>query len=387
MRCLITQLGGRAAGVMLLLVAALGWSQEIRAAPMDTRAVNCASNPGGRAPSGTRYQAYSPQLFQKGIAPAQATLAVPANPVAGQVLMRMESFLPNLTGAAQGAAAAYILCPPGAVERFASNGVLAPGFDNVYRSNLNGIGYRIAYYVNGSDGGQSAYAPVQFVNEFTNGVMIFPFGGSQFGSTIRTSIELIATGGAVSPGVLLTSSISAQSTLSGGGAAPALNLYRVFLNGSVTVAQPTCSAPPQAALTMTLPDLSTTDLVRDGEGPQTNTTISVNCTFSSQNSPSLTIASSYVIPGSTNVLSNISPANNPAEGVGVEVLLGPANPGGSFIQPNFGLAYPSLGAPVGNLPTTAWRFVIGAKLKQTGATNTVRAGPVRATATLTFTYN
>lgn len=394
MRWLKKQAPGHA-GVAMIRVAIAGgigvlaWAPQAFAGPMDARAVetNCHANPGGSAPSGTVYQGYNSSLFQKVIAPAQSTIPVPSNPVRGTVLMQMSSPLPYLTGGGQGQAAPYYRCPPGAIEEFRPPaGVLVAGMTDVYATTVPGIGFRVAYFAGGTGNyGTARYAPQTFVNSYNSGVMIFPFAGVDIGSAARAQIELVATGDPISPGVIQASLVSARSYLSSGGNAPAQTLYNVSLQSNVTISVPTCTAPAQSGLTMTLPDVTTTTLLADGEGPMTDTTIRVNCTASSQNSPSMTISSAYLAPGTTNALTNISSATDKAEGVGVEVWIGSQS--GSYTRPTFGLAAPNHGVPVGTTPTSSWDFIIGAKLKQLGLANQVRPGPVRSTATLTFTYN
>ncbi|MGE8604383.1 adhesin [Bordetella trematum] len=394
MRWLKKQAPGHA-GIAMIRVAIAGafgvlaWAPQVLAGPMDARAVetNCYANPGGSAPSGTVYQAYNSAAFQKVIPPAQSTIPVPSNPVRGTVLMQMSSPLPYLTGGGQGQAAPYYRCPPGAIEEFRPPaGVLIPGMADVYYTTVPGIGFRVAYFAGGTGSyGTARYAPQTFVNSYNSGVMIFPFAGVDIGSAARAQIELVATGDPISPGVIQAGSVLARSYLSAGGNAPAQTLYSVSLQSNVTISVPTCTAPAQSGLTMTLPDVSTTTLLANGEGPMTDTTIRVNCTASSQNSPSMTISSAYLAPGTTNALTNISSATDKAEGVGVEVWIGSQS--GTYTRPTFGLAAPNHGIPAGTTPTSSWDFIIGAKLKQLGLANQVRPGPVRSTATLTFTYN
>lgn len=395
MRWLKQQAPGRAGVAMIRVTMAgvfgvLAWAPQASAGPMDARAVetNCRANPGGSGPAtGTTYQAYNSALFQKVIPPAQSTMPVPSNPVRGTVLMEMSVPLPYLTGGGQGQAAPYYRCPPGAIEEFRPpSGTLVPGMTNVYYTNLDGIGFRVAYFAGGTGSyGAARYAPQTFVNGYDSGVMIFPFAGVDIGAAAKTQIELVATGDPISPGVILANMISARSYLSAGGSAPAQTMYNVSLQSNITISVPTCTAPAQSGLTMTLPDVTTTTLLTDGEGPMKDTTIRVNCTATSQNSPSMTIASAYLAPGTTNALTNISSATDKAEGVGVEVWIGSQS--GSYTRPTFGLASPNHGTAVGGTPTSAWDFIIGAKLKQLGPNNQVRPGPVRSTATLTFSYN
>lgn len=395
MRWLKKQAPGHA-GVAMIRVAIAGvfgvlaWAPQAFAGPMDARAVetNCRANPGGAGPStGTTYMAYNSSLFQKVIPPQYATMPVPSNPVRGTVLMRMYSPLPYLTGGGQGQAAPYYRCPPGAIEEFRPpSGVLIPGMSDVYYTTVPGIGFRVAYFAGGTGSyGTARYAPQMFINSYNSGVMIFPFAGVDIGAGARAQIELVATGDPISPGVIQASMVSARSYLSAGGNAPAQTLYSVALQSNVTISVPTCTAPAQSGLTMTLPDVTTTALLANGEGPMKDTTIRVNCTASSQNSPSMTISSAYLAPGTTNALTNISSATDKAEGVGVEVWIGSQN--GTYTRPTFGLAAPNHGIPAGTTPTSSWDFIIGAKLKQLGSANQVRPGPVRSTATLTFTYN
>ncbi|MFQ1083550.1 fimbrial protein [Bordetella trematum] len=363
---------------------------QAAAGPMDTRAVEtqCRANPGGQGPAtGTHYMAYNASLFQKIVTPPMTSMPVPSNPVKGQVLMRMSSPLPYLSGGAQGQAAPYYRCPPGAIEEFRpASGILVPGMDDVYYTTVQGIGFRVAYFSGGSGNyGYARYAPQRFVNSYDSGVMIFPFAGVDIGPGAIAMIELVALGGPINPGQVIGSLVSAESFLSGGGAAPAQSLYRVAMQGNVNITIPTCTAPAQSGLTMNLPDVSTTTLLREGEGPMSDTTIQVNCTASSMNSPSMSISSSYLVPGTVNALSNISTASNKAQGVGVEVWFG--NQSGTYTRPTFGLAYANHGTPIGSRPTYLWNFKVGAKLKQLGQASDVRPGPVRATATLTFTYN
>src|SRR5690606_7465280 len=190
----------------------------------------------------------------------------------------------------------------------------------------------------------------------------------------------------ISPGVVNGNMVSAESVMTGGGSVAARALYKVWMGQNVTFSVPTCAARPgQSGLTMTLPDLSTTDLLLNGQGPMSDTTIVVDCSTPLTRTPSVAVNSPYLIPGTINALSNVSPDPGKAEGVGVEVWLGSSS--GDYTAPTFGQLYNGFGVPVGAVPTNSWNFLIGAKLKQVGANNTVRPGPIRATATLTFTYD
>lgn len=362
----------------LLFIVSMGIGQAANAA--------CTINPGGPGPTtGINYQAYVPASSQYPISPPQAVIAAPNNPTAGQVLMRMTRSLPILVGAAQGRGTAYYGCVQGTTEIFSGVGALVGGFNNVYSTGIQGVGYRVAYYMTAGDPSSAEFAPKSYVNPYANGVLFYPFGGSSVGPTnLETMIELVATGGPVGLGTISASQVSAQSTVAG---APATQLYKVSLASSITIANPTCNTT-SGALSMTLPDVSTTTLLQDGEGPKTDLTFNVSCNVPSSLSPSITIASSNLVSGTQNTLANVSTAANKAEGVGIDIWLGSPGPGGGYATPTLGLAFPDYGTSVdGTSPTSLWSFRVAANLKKIGANNTVRAGPVMSTATLTFTYN
>ncbi|OZI77305.1 fimbrial protein [Bordetella genomosp. 12] len=350
----------------------------------DARAA-CAVNPGGTGPAtGTTYERYDPNSARYPLSPPQTIIAAPSNPTPGQILMRMTKPLPTYSGGQQGRGTAYYGCTQGTVENFAGAGALVAGFSDVYSTGLQGIGYRVAYYMQSGDPNSAVFAPQSYANPYANGVLYYPFGGGEAGPSLETMIELVATGGPVGLGTISASQVYGQSTVAG---APATQLYKVYLASSITVANPTCDTT-SAALTLTLPDVSTTTLLRDGEGPKTDLTFSVACNVPSTISPSITIASSHLVAGTQNTLANMSSAANKAEGVGIDVWLGSPTPGGGYTAPTFGLAHPDYGVSAdGASPTSLWSFRIAANLKQIGANNTVRAGPVTSTATLTFTYN
>jgi len=347
----------------------------------------CTINPGGAGGGGTgiNYQAYNPALATYTVMPSAAVLAVPNTPSSGEILMRMTRNLPSWSGAAQGQATAYYGCVNGTIEYFNGNGGLVSGFSNVYATNMPGIGYRVAYYMPLGVPSQAVFAPTQYANPYTNGVMFYPMGGnSNFPGVLQAMIELVTTGQPITPGALNVGNIFGQVTVPG---APATQLYRVAMGGSLTFANPTCETV-LPALTMTLPDVSTTTLIQDGVGPKTELVVQVTCAVPGTLSPDITIDTSNQVPGGANTLSNVSTAANKAEGVGIEVWLGSATPGGSYTPVTFGLEEANYGAPTGgSTPTDLWDFRIAANLKVLGPTTDLRAGPVQSTATLTFTYN
>jgi hypothetical protein len=346
----------------------------------------CAVNPGGYGPTtGNAYDPYAPAASQFSIAPTSSILAAPSNPVAGQILMRMTRPLPTLTGSAQGRATAYYGCVQGTAEVFSGIGSLVSGFTNVYSTGIAGIGYRVAYYMTAGDPSSAVFAPQIYTNPYANGVMFYPFSGSSVGPTnLETMIELVATGGPVGLGTITAAQVSAGSAVAG---APSTQLYRVYLASNITVANPTCNTT-SSALSLMLPDVSTTTLLQDGVGPKTDLMFSVSCSVPSSLSPSITVNSPNLVANTTSTLSNISTDANKAEGVGIELWLGSGAAGGGYFAPTFGTAYPNYGSSSdGDLPATLWNFRIAANLKKLGANNAVRAGPVMSTATLTFTYN
>jgi type 1 fimbria pilin len=378
MRQLNSKIKGKYTSKAFLLsvftLTTLGWGHVANA---------CDYNGGGNYGPATNmlYDAYAPAASQYGLTPISVVIPVPLNPTANQVLMTMTRPLASLSGAAQGQATPYGRCNNSRVEKF--DGFGAPN-GNVYPTSVAGIGYRVTYYMQSGDAGSAVYAPWSQQNPYASGVMFYPFSGSSAGSSVETMIELVATGDPIIPGTITSANVYGQTTLAGFTSAL---LYRVYMTQDVVVANPTCTTD-LPTLVLNLPDVSTTTLLRDGEGPKKDLTFGVTCNVPNTISPVITVTSSNLVAGTQNTLANVSTATNKAEGVGVELWLGSPTPGGAYTAPTLGIAAPNFGTPTSALPSATWDFTVAANLKMTATTaSDVRAGPVQSTATLTFTYN
>ncbi|MNX26555.1 hypothetical protein D3C86_566240 [compost metagenome] len=368
------------AGICLALLGSVAAVSDASAGPLDARASRCSVNTsGGRGPSGVIYDPFS--YYQFSLPSGRSSFAAPAQATQGQVLFAVERYLPAYAAGAQGRVAPLYNCPPGAMEYFNGNGTLVPGTSDIFRTNIAGIGYRVFYYLNNQSG---ATAPVYYINNYANGVLVFPFDSPNFGANTRTRIEVVATGEPIGTGTLNSSLIFAQTSVSGtGGTVPPAGLYRVGLVGDVQITRPTCNVSNPSALNLTLPDATLSALKSGSAGEVTATNLLVTCAATSTAAPSVSI-SGTTVSGYPATLANQDTTAAGAKGVGVRLWIHDPQTG-DFRQPTMGLAEKSLGSAVGAVPTTTWSYRVGASYLQVAPTPT--AGAVRATATLTFTYS
>lgn len=377
-------IGMAAAGLGITFGLALTDAGVVQAGPLDTRATTCQVNPGGNGPTtGTSYSRYDPSKYQIKI-PINSAFIIPSQPAAGEILLSGEVSLPTLEGGQVGAGAPLIACPSGVIELFRGNGNTVQGMNDVYPTQVSGIGYRVFYYIS-SDG--QVTAPAQFTNTYSSGVMSYPMNNSSnpYGSNMRTRIELVATGETIQPGTISAGQVFGQSAVVGGGSGANTTYYRVSLRNDITVSQPTCGITNPNALTVTLPDVSTRQLAATNVGRMISTTLLVGCNAVRNEAPSITLTTTNLATQTPGTLNNQITDNTAAKGVGVQVLY--EMPSGETVPFEHAVATSDVGIPMGALPTDQWSFRLGAQFIRLGAPSELKAGKVRATATVTFTYH
>lgn len=371
-----------AVAAALLGVATLpAMTSQAYAGPLDARAVACRLNQGGTTNKGNKYMAYRSSGYVVGLSAGMTSRPLPAEAQRGQILFStMDAALPSLYGEAQGQAAPLYYCPPGTTERFDGNGAYIDSAYKLYATGVPGIGYRVYYYINGSE---QISAPITFSNNYQTGALVFPMNGSGQSGYLTTRIDFVATGQPIQPGVIRANQIFGQVTVPNSGLSIPWQLYKVYMNQDITITVPTCNVTNTAALNMTLPDVSTTQLVGGKGGAVSETTLQVSCSTSSRAAPSLKITANSLVSGQVATLRNQDTGATGAKGVGVQLSLwDPAI--GSFRAPAIGSEEKNAGTAIGALPTNLWSYRLGANYKQVDTT--VQAGAVKATATLTFTY-
>lgn len=354
-----------------------GLAEEADAGPLDTRATSCSRNNGGST-SRQKYSAYPASGYTKTVTYGQTSVPIPATPTRGTVLFSTQStYLNELTGEAQGLAAPMYGCPPGTTEYFSGNGTLVDAAYNLYSTGLRGVGYRVYYYTRSGD---DVPAPVTYTNSYAQGALVFPFSGEQ--GTLYTRIDFVATGEEIQAGTINAASIFGQSSTNAGiSTGP---LYKVSLSRNITLTQPTCAVSNPSALTIGLPDVSATQLRNapaDGFG-YTETALDVNCTSAKQVPPAVKFMAANVVNGQPGTLSNQDAAG--AKGVGVRLWLQDPKTGTRRV-PTWNTVESGVATPNGTLPTSSWKFRMGATY--VGVSTPVTAGTVKASATLTFTYS
>lgn len=370
----------RLIGLTLALGACLAaGAKPAYAGPLDTRAVSCTVNGGGTTNKGNKYLAYSAQSNNYTVTPARTSQPMPAAGSTGSVLFSTtERTLAQLEGQSQGLAAPLYNCPSGTMEYFRGNG----SYDSASRSyptGVQGIGYRVYYYLGN---GEELAAPQQFQNTYAAGALVFPMSSSDRG-TYRTRIDFVATGAQIKPGTIVASSVYGISSVSA--AVSGLpSLYRVGLSSNIVVNAPTCLIKNTASQTLTLGDVTVTDMNSGaGENRIYATDLDVDCGVSSQSSPTVRLTASYPVGGSyPGTLQN--QASGGATGLGVRLWL--YNPGiANYEMAAFNTTLTGRGTLVSSNPTSLWRYKVGASYLRTGGT--VKPGPVTSTATITFTYS
>lgn len=354
---------------------------EAYAGPLDARTVSCRLNQGGTTNKGNRYMAYRSSGYVVALPAGMTSRPLPSAAQRGQVLFSTSAVaLPSLYGEGQGQAAPLYYCPPGTLERFDGNGSYVDSSYKLYATGVPGIGYRVYYYING---GEEIAAPVTFSNNYQTGALVFPMNGSGQSGYLTTRIDFVATGQTIQPGTIRASQIFGQVTVPNSGLSIPWQLYKVYLNQDITITVPTCNVTNTAALNMTLPDVSATQLVGGKGGSITETNLQVSCSTSSRAAPSLKITANSLVSGQVATLRNQDTGTTGAKGVGVQLSLwDPAI--GSFRAPAIGSEEKNAGTAIGALPTNLWSYRLGANYKQ--VESTVQAGAVKASATLTFTY-
>lgn len=366
--------GAKAAHALALVLALAGGAATAQA---------CSVNRGGTTSKNNYYAAYDASLFQIRVPPGRASFPLPAYPVAGETLFVAEMPLPELgSGSAQGRAAPLYACNAGAVETFRGGTALVAGHPDVYASGVQGIGYRVYYYY--IDASQNEVAPYSASNTYKSGALVFPFNGSaSMGTGLKARIEFVATGEPILPGQLSPSNVYGQAAVSNVGNVAVPQLYRVQLATPVAVTPPTCDVQNPAALTVRLPAVPVHLLSASPGRDITSTSIEVACSSPSEASPTVTIIPTSTVAGYPATLANQESGASAADGVGVQVwVYDPA--ADAYRLPAFGVAEPGLGAPMEGVPSRRWRYLVGASYVQVAAP--VRAGKVRASATLKFTY-
>ena len=366
------------AALCCAILGVMGAVQEVSAGPLDGRAVRCSVNTnGGRGPSGTWYDAFTSNQHWL---PIGRSSWAPTEPKSrGEVLFAAQTSLYRLDGGAQGQVSPLYNCPPGVMEQFQGNGSLLSGSTDIYKTNIQGIGYRVYYYY--IDANDNQLAPVTYSNPYASGVLAFPFDSDRSRGAMAR-IEFVATGEEIVPGTLSTVNVYGSTTVTGAGVTLPAGLYRIGVLGNVAITRPTCAVTNTAALNLTLPD-ATIAAVKGGNAGFKSTTLQVRCTAKGSAAPTMSI-SGTTISGYPATLSNVDASGTRATGVGVKLWVYDVT-SGDFRVPTMGLAERNLGSAVGALPTTDWTYQVGASYQQVNTTLT--AGPVRATATLTFTYS
>jgi len=368
---------GAAAGLVLACM------NTASGGPLDTRASACTLQLGGTGPrTGIKYSEYWPMLYNNVLVSfGNATISIPSRPSLGELLLAREVPLPTLYGGAAGQGAALRSCPSGTVETFLGNGKRVT--DDIYETSVRGIGYRVYYYI--SDQSQQT-APVMYMNPYPSGVLVYPMNTDNHpqGTNVRTRIELVATGEPIASGTINSSQVFAVGW-SSSAPSPAPNYYRVQMAGTVTVAHPTCSITNPAALNVTLPEVSTALLSASGTGGTTTTTLGVSCSANRDDAPLITLRANSLASQVPGTLNNELTDSTAAKGVGVQVQY--EMPSGNSVPFQQGVATAGAGHPAGGLPTNQWQFRLGARFARLGSAAELRPGKVRATATVTFTYN
>lgn len=353
----------------------------VYAGPLDARMGACVLNQGGATNNGNTYMAYRASGYIVRVSANTTSRPLPFSAQRGDILFSTPAVgLPSLSGSARGQAAPLYLCPPGTTEKFDGNGPLIDSTYNLYATGVPGIGYRVFYYI---EDGKEIAAPYVANNPYKTGALVFPLNGSGYSGYLTTRIDFVATGEPIQPGTIQASRIFGQVTVPNAGTSIPWQLYKVFLNQDIIITVPTCNVINTAALNMTLPDVSASQLVVGKGGDVIETNLQVNCSTASMAAPSLKITANNLVSGQTATLRNQDTGTTGAKGVGVQLSVwDPAS--GSFRAPAIGSEEKNVGTAIGGLPTKQWSYRLGANYKQVDPT--VRAGDVRASATLTFTY-
>ncbi len=311
------------------------------------------------------------------------TISIPSRPTPGEVLLAKEVPLPTLFEGAAGRGAPLKLCPPGTVETFLGDGRPLAGTGDIYETSVRGIGYRVYYYLSNES---RQTAPVMYQNPYSAGVLIYPMNTDNHpqGTNVRTRIEFVATGSRSpaepsAPGCMAKEGSSAPSP------PPIPALYRVQMSGTVTVAHPTCSITNPAALNVTLPEVSTSQLAASGTGGTTTTTLGVACSANRDDAPLITLRANSLASQVPGTLNNELTDSTAAKGGGRTGTVRDAfRKLGALPARN---RHRGAGHPASALPTNQWQFRLGARFARLGSAAELRPGKVRATATVTFTYN
>ncbi|WP_323030019.1 fimbrial protein [Castellaniella sp.] len=369
---------GAAAGLILACMSTASGG------PLDTRAASCVFQNGGRGPkTGIIYDQYLPSTYLIFVPFGSVTISIPSRPTPGEILLAKEVPLPALYGGAAGRGAPLKLCPPTTIETFRGNGSPLAGTGDIYPTSVRGIGYRVYYYISNES---RQTAPAVYQNPYSAGVLVYPMNTDNHpqGTNVRTRIEFVATGEPIASGTI-SSGVYGEGGVFGNVTPPIPALYQVRMSGTVTVAHPTCSITNPAALNVTLPEVSTSQLAASGTGDTTTTTLGVACSANRDDAPLITLRANSLASQVPGTLNNELTDSTAAKGVGVQVQY--EMPSGNSVPFQQGIATAGAGHPASALPTNQWQFRLGARFARLGSAAELRPGKVRATATVTFTYN
>ena len=241
-------------------------------------------------------------------------------------------------------------------------GTVAPGFTNVYKTNVPGVGVKFAI-TKGWNGGYY-YAP----NSTTSNVYQPNSSSQQYRKVELVVIDQISKGTLNDmPYMIVTYYGTCFPTVS----------YRADIQSNYTVVTPHTCAVTTSRINVNLPDVKATDLKNSNStAGDTNFSIGLNCTAGSKVYVTLTDKNDVGNRGSVLTLDKSSTAS----GVGIEILMnqkavkfGPDSPvAGTVNQMLVGDAAPSLTS----IPFTA-RYI---------SKGNVKGGTVSATATFTMSY-
>ncbi len=113
--------------------------------------------------------------------------------------------------------------------------------------------------------------------------------------------------------------------------------------------------------------------------------LGVSCSADRDDAPLITLMAGSLASQVPGTLNNELADSTAAKGVGVQVQY--EMPSGDSVPFQQGIATAGVGNPAGALPTDQWQFRLGARFVRLGSAAELRPGKVRATATVTFTYN
>lgn len=243
------------------------------------------------------------------------------------------------------------------------NGTLVPGYNNVYQTNIPGVG--IMYKSTGLIGGGYQADPVSGY-DFT--LAASGSGSAQF--WVDADLIVVGTVGSGS----LTSMPNVDYGFSSS-CAPTISVNETLVSGTVVNGLTSC-AVANKAVTISLPDVGTRDLISAGATVGTTSgSIPLSCNAGTNVYVTFTDASN---PANTSNVLSLEPSST-AKNLGVQILYG-ANP----------VRY----GPDSAVPNNINQFLLGSSSGLTSIPIAVRyyslgmaqAGVVRATSTITLSY-